>query len=158
MPYSHLILCHPLLLLPSIPPSIRVFSNESTLRMRWPTYWSFSLSISLSDEHPGLVCPRDSQKSSPAPQFKSINFSALSFPHSPTLTILTSKTYKGIPNSKESACNSRDLGSIPGLEYPLEKGMATHSSILAWKIPRAEEPGRWATVYRVTKSQTRLSN
>ena len=47
--------CHPLLLLPSIPPSIRVFSNESTLHMRWPKYWSFSLSISPSDEHPGLV-------------------------------------------------------------------------------------------------------
>ena len=55
MPSSHLILCHPLLLLPPIPPSIRVFSNESTLRMRWLKYWSFSLSISPSNEHPGLV-------------------------------------------------------------------------------------------------------
>ena len=55
MPSSHLILCHPLLLLPPIPPSIRVFSNESTLRMKWPKYWSFSLSISPSNEHPGLV-------------------------------------------------------------------------------------------------------
>ena len=55
MPSSHLILCHPLLLLSPIPPSIRVFSNESTLLMRWPKYWSFSLSISLSNEHPGLV-------------------------------------------------------------------------------------------------------
>ena len=54
MPSSHLILCR-LLLLPPIPPSIRVFSNESTLRMRWPKYWSFSLSISPSNEHPGLV-------------------------------------------------------------------------------------------------------
>ena len=54
MPSSHLILCHPLLLLPPIPPSIRVFSNESTLRMRWPKYWSFSLSIIPSTEHPGL--------------------------------------------------------------------------------------------------------
>ena len=52
MPSSHLILCHPLLLLPPIPPRIRVFSNESTLRMRWPKYWSFSVSISLSNEHP----------------------------------------------------------------------------------------------------------
>ena len=52
---SHLILCHPLLLLPPIPPSIRVFSNESTLRTRWPKYWSFSLRISPSNEHPGLV-------------------------------------------------------------------------------------------------------
>ena len=55
MPSSHLILCHPLLLRPSIPPSIRVFSNESTLRIRWPKYWSFSFSISPSKEHPGLV-------------------------------------------------------------------------------------------------------
>ena len=52
---SHLILCHPLLFLPPNPPSIRVFSNESTLRMRWPKYWSFSLSISPSKEHPGLI-------------------------------------------------------------------------------------------------------
>ena len=55
MPSSHLILCHPLLLLPPLPPSIRVFSNESTLRMRWPKYWSFSFSISPSNEHPGLI-------------------------------------------------------------------------------------------------------
>ena len=55
MPSSHLILCHPLLLLPPIPPSIRVFSNESTLHMRWPKYWSFSFSISPSNEHPGLI-------------------------------------------------------------------------------------------------------
>ena len=55
MPSSHLILCHPLLFLAPIPPSIRVFSNESTLHMRWPKYWSFSLSISLSDEHQGLI-------------------------------------------------------------------------------------------------------
>ena len=55
MPSSHLILCCPLLLLPPIPPSIRVFSNESTLRMRWPKYWSFSFSISPSNEQPGLI-------------------------------------------------------------------------------------------------------
>ena len=55
MPTSHLILCPPLLLLPPIPPSIRVFSNESTLHMRWPKYWSFSFSIIPSKEHPGLV-------------------------------------------------------------------------------------------------------
>ena len=54
MPSNHLILCRPLLLLPSIFPSIRVFSNESTLRIRWPKYWSFSFNISPSDEHPRL--------------------------------------------------------------------------------------------------------
>ena len=55
MPSSHLILCCPLLLLPPIPPSIRVFSSESTLHMRWPRYWSFSFGISPSNEHPGLI-------------------------------------------------------------------------------------------------------
>ena len=55
MPSSHLILCHPLLLLPPIPPSIRAFSNESTRRMRWPKYWSFRFNISPSNEHPGLI-------------------------------------------------------------------------------------------------------
>ena len=55
MPYNHLILCCPLLLLPSIFPSIRVFSNESALYIRWPKYWSFSFNISLSSEHPGLI-------------------------------------------------------------------------------------------------------
>ena len=88
--------CRSLLLLPPIPPSIRVFSNESTLPIRWPKYWSFSLSISPSNEHPGLVSFRmdwldllavqGTSKSSPALQFKSINSSALSFLHSPTLT------------------------------------------------------------------------
>ena len=58
MPSNHLILCRPLLLLPPIPPSIRVFSNESTLRMRGPKYWSFSFSISLSSEQPGLISLR----------------------------------------------------------------------------------------------------
>ena len=55
MPSNHLLLCHPLLLLPPIPPSIRVFSNESTLYMRWPKYWSFSFNINPNNEHPGLI-------------------------------------------------------------------------------------------------------
>ena len=59
MPSSHLTLCHPLLLLPSIFPSIRVFSNESALRIRWPKYWSFSFHISTSNEHPGLIFRMD---------------------------------------------------------------------------------------------------
>ena len=96
MPSSHLILCRPLLLLHPIPPRIRVFSNDSTLRMRWPKYWSFSFSIILSKEHPGLISFRTdwldllavqgTLESSPTPQFKSINSSMLSFLHSPTLT------------------------------------------------------------------------
>ena len=96
MPSSHLILCRPLLLLPTIPPTIRVFFNESTLCMRWPKYWSFSFSIISSKEIPGLISFRmdlldllavqGTQESSPTPQFKSINSSALSLLHSPTLT------------------------------------------------------------------------
>ena len=75
MPSNHLILCHPLLLLPSIFPSIRVFSSESVLHIRWLKYWSFSFSISPSNEYSGLISFRiDSQESSPMPQFKSINF------------------------------------------------------------------------------------
>ena len=93
---SHLILCRPLLLLPSIPPSFRVFSNESTLRVTWLKYWSFSFSISPSKEHPELISFRmdwldllavqGTQESSPTPQFKSINSLVLSFLQSPTLT------------------------------------------------------------------------
>ena len=96
MPSNHLILCLPLLLLPSIFPSIRAFSNELLLHIRWPQYWSFSFNISPSNEFKtdllqnGLVgspcSPRDSQESSPTPQFKSINSSVLSFLYSPTLT------------------------------------------------------------------------
>ena len=99
MPFSHLILCHPLLLLPPIPPSIRVFSNESALCMRWSKYWSFSFSINPSKEHPWLISfrmdwldllasPRDSQKYSPTPQFKSINSWVLSFLYGRTRTTI----------------------------------------------------------------------
>ena len=95
MPSNHLILCRPLLLLPPIPPSIRVFSNESILCIRWPKYWSFSFSISPSNEYSGLISFRMDwldllavQGSSPTPQFKSISSSALSLLHSPTLTTI----------------------------------------------------------------------
>ena len=97
MPSNHLILCHPLLLLPSIFSSIRVFSNESALHIRWPKYWSFSFSISLSNEYSGLISFRmdwlnllavqGTLKSLyPTPQFKSISSSVLSFLYSLTLT------------------------------------------------------------------------
>ena len=97
MPSNHLILCHPLLFLCSIFPSIRIFSSESILSIRWPKYWSFSFNISPSNQYSGTdflkdwlvgfpCSTRDSQESSPTPQFKSINSSALSFLHSPTLT------------------------------------------------------------------------
>ena len=95
MPSNHLILYHPLLLLPSFIPSTRVFSNESVLHIRWPKYWSFSVNSSplmktqdwSSLRLVGSPCsPRDSKESSPTPHFKSINSSMLSFLHSPTLT------------------------------------------------------------------------
>ena len=114
MPSNHLIFCRPILLLPSIFPSIRVFSNESALRIRWPKYWNFNFSISPYNKYSGLTSFRidwldllavqGTLRSFPTPQFKSINSLALSFLS--------------------------------------EKAMATHSSTLAWKIPWTEEPGR----------------
>ena len=97
MPSNHLILCRPLFLLPSIFPSIRVFSNESALCIMWPKYWGFSFNISPSNEHPGLIFLRMNwfdlfpvqgtlKESSQTPQVKSINSSVLSFLYSPTLT------------------------------------------------------------------------
>ena len=97
MSFKHLILCRPLLIQPSIFPNIMVFSTESVLHMRWPNYWSFSLSISPSIEYSGLISFRmdwldllavqgSLQESSPTPQFKSINSLVLSFLYSTTLT------------------------------------------------------------------------
>ena len=98
IPSHHLILCHPLLLLPSIFPRIRVFSNESAPHIKWPKYWSFSFSISPSNEYSGLIsfrigwfdlcCPRDSQEPSPTPQFESINSLVLSLLYGPDLTFI----------------------------------------------------------------------
>ena len=99
MPSNHLILCHPLLLPPSIFPSIRVFSDETVLHIRWPKYWSFSFNNQsfrwtlrtdlLQDGLVGSPCsPRDSQESSPTPQFKRISSSVLSFLYSPSLTFI----------------------------------------------------------------------
>ena len=95
IPSNHLILCHSLLL-PSIFPRIRVFSSELALHIRWPKYWSFSFSISPSNEYSGLISFRinwldllavqGTQESSPTPQFKRINSSMLSFLYGPTLT------------------------------------------------------------------------
>ena len=96
MPSSHLILCHPRLLSPLIFPSIRVFSNESVICVRWPKYWSFGFRISPSNEYAGVISFRmdwldllavqGTLESSPTPQFKSINSSAFSSLYSPTLT------------------------------------------------------------------------
>ena len=96
MPSNHLILCHPLLLLPSIFPRIRIFSNKSVLHIRWPKYWSFSFSISPSNEYSRLLSFRidwldllavqGTLKSSPTVKSKRINSSVLRFLYGPTLT------------------------------------------------------------------------
>ena len=96
MPSNHLILCHPLILLPPIFPRISISSNESVFHIRWPKYWSFSFSISPSNTYSGLISFRmdwldliavqGTQESSPTPHFKSINSLVLSFLYSPTLT------------------------------------------------------------------------
>ena len=103
-PSNDLTLCHHLLLLPSIFPNIRVFTNKSVLCIRWPKYWSFSFSTSPTNEYSVLISfridwfdlcsPRDSQESSPIPQFKSINSSVLSFLYGPLshLYMTTGKT------------------------------------------------------------------
>ena len=98
MPSNHLTLCCPFLLLPSIFPSIRVFSNESVVCIRWPKYCSFSLRISPSNEYSGLISFRidwfdllavqEIDKSSPTPQFKSINSLVLSLLYGPALTFI----------------------------------------------------------------------
>ena len=97
MPSNHLILCHPLVFLSSVFPSIRVFSNESILHIKWPKYWIFSFSISPFNEHSGLISfmidwfdllavQGTLKEFSPTPQFKSINSGALSFLYGPALT------------------------------------------------------------------------
>ena len=125
MPSNHLILCHPLLLLPSILPSIRVLSKESVLHIRWPKYWSFSFSISPSNEifrtdflYDWSPCsPRDSQESSPTPQFKSINSLALSFLYSPTPTFIHAAAAAKLLQSCSTLCDTID-GSPPGSPVP----------------------------------------
>ena len=134
MASSHLILCCPLLLLPSIFPSIRVFSSESALHIRWPKDWSFSFNISLSNEHPVLLyngmvgspcSPRDSQESSPTPQFKSINSLALSFLHSPIC--LSSVQFSSVAQSCPTLCDPMNH-STPGLpvHHQLPEFTQTH--------------------------------
>ena len=138
MPSNHLILCHPLLLLPPIPPSIRVFSNESTPRMRWPKYFSFSFSISPSSEHPELISFRmdwldllavqGTLKSFLTSQFRSIHSSALSFLHSPTLTSIhdhwkkhSLDYYKSLTMTETGEGNGNPL-QYSSLENPVDGG------------------------------------
>ena len=129
MQSSHLIFCRHLLFLPPIPSSTRVFSNESTFRMRWPKYWSVSFSISPSNEHPERIFlgwtgwislqSKGLSRVFSNTTFKSINFSTLSFLHSPPLTSIHDhwKNHSldwDLESGKESVCNAGDLVLIPG--------------------------------------------
>ena len=124
-PSSHLILCRPLFLLPPIPSSIRGFSNESSLHMRWPKYWSFSFSIIPSKEHPGLI------------SFRMDWLDLLAVPG-------TLKSLLQYHSSKASIllCSAFFSQLHSSHTLVMEKAMAPHSSTLAWKIPWIEEPGR----------------
>ena len=152
MPSNYLILCHPLLLLPSIFSSIRVFSSGSALCIRWPNFgtsastWSFQLIFRVDFLYDWLIwscCPRDSQESSSAPQFESINSMVLSLFYGPILTSLASlvaQMVKNLPVMRDTKVLSL------GLEDSLAKQMATHSSILAWRVPWTEESGKLQSI------------
>ena len=180
MPSNHLILCHPLLLPPSIFPSIRVLSNESAFRIRWPKYWTFSFNISPSKEHTGLISFRmdwldllavqgtlksllQHHSSKASVLWHSAFFTVqLSHPYMTTgkTTALTRQTFVGkimsllfnmLSRLVKASLVAQRLKHLPamretwvrflGWKDPLEKEMATHSNILAWRIPWTEEPG-----------------
>ena len=156
MPSSHLILCPPLLLLSPIPPSIRVFSNQSTLRMRWPKYWSFSFSIIPSKEHPGLISFRmdwldllavqgtlkslvQNHSSKASILWRSAFFIVqLSHPYLPGKSHGRRSLVGCSPWGREESDTTEQLHFH---FHALEKEMATHSSVLPWRIPGTGEPG-----------------
>ena len=125
MPSNHLILCCPLLLLPSIFPNIRVFSNESILHIRWPKYWSFSFSISTFNEYSGLISYRIDWFDLLAVQGALKSLLQL---HSSKASILQYSAFF------ETSLVVQMVKNLPTMQIPLEKEMATHSSTLAWKI------------------------
>ena len=123
MPSNHLTLCHPLLLLLSVFPSIRDFSNESSVHISWPKYWSFSFSISPSTEYLGLI------------SFRIVWFYLLAVQGALKSTIIMVPPVQSFENINSSV-----------LSLLLEKEMAIHSSILAWRVPWTKEPGRLQSV------------
>ena len=160
MPSNHLILCYPLLLLPSIFPSIKVFSSESALCIRWPKYWSFSLSVNPSNEYSGLISFRidwfalltiqgtlksllHSSKASIL-QHSAFFMSQFSHPHMTT-------RFPGGSDGKESG----DLGSILGLGRSPGGGHGNPFQYSCLENPM-DRGAWWATVHRIPKSQTRL--
>ena len=135
MPSSHLILCRPLLLLPPIPPSIRVFSNESTLRMRWQKYWNFSFSISPSSEYPGLITLRMDWLDLLAVQG---THKSLLQHHSSEASILWCSAFFIVRLSHPYMTTGKTIALTR--QFTSEKAVAPHSSTLAWKSPWTEEP------------------
>ena len=142
MPSNDLILCHPLLLLTLIPPSIRVFSNESALHMRWPKDWSISFSISPSKEHPGLISFRMDWLDLLAVQGTLKSFLQH---HSSKASIILRSAFFTFQLSHPYMTTGKTIAltrwTLVGKVMSLLKAMATHSSTLAWKISWAEEPG-----------------
>ena len=142
MPSNYLILCGPLLLLPLIFPSIRVFSNELALRIRWPKYWRFSFSTSPSNEHPGLISFRMDWLDLLAVQG---TLKSLLQHHSSKTSILRYSAFFMVQLSHPYMTTGKIItlttGTFVSKVMSLLKEMATHSRILAWKIPWTEEPG-----------------
>ena len=153
MPSNHLILCRPFLLLPPIPPSIRIFSSESALRLRWPKYWSFSFNISLSNEHPGLISFIMDWLDLLAVQG---TLKCLLQHHSSKTSILWCSAFFIVQLSLPYMTTRKTIaltrwtfiGKVMSLLFNMlsrlvtEKAMAPHSRTLAWKIPWMEETGR----------------
>ena len=153
MPSNHLILCHPLLLPPSVFPSIRVLSNESVLGFRWPKYWSFSFSINPSNEYSGLISFRIDWLDLLAVQE---TLKSLLQHHSSKASILQGSAFFTVQPSHPYLTTGKTIaltkqtfvGKVISLLFNMlsrlvmERAMAPHSSILAWKIPWMEEPGR----------------
>ena len=158
MPSSRLILGRPLLLLPPIPPSIRVFSNDSTLRMRWPKYRSFSFSISPSKEHPGLISFRMDWLDLLAVQgtLKSLLQHHSSKPSILQCSVLQSPTLNPYMTTGKTIALTRQtfVGKVISLLYIMLSRLVhwrrqwhpTHSNTFAWKIPWTEKPGRLQSV------------
>ena len=166
MPSNNLILCCPLLLLPSIFPRVRIFSNESALCIRWPNYWNFSFSICPSNGYSGLISFRVDwfdllavqgtlksllqHHTSKASIFRCSAFFMVHLSH-PWETSLVAQMVKRLPTMRETRVQSL------GWEDSLEKAMASHSSTLAWKIPCMEEHC-WLQSMGLQKSWTQLSD
>ena len=169
LPSSHLLLCRPLLILPPIPPSIRVFSNESTLRMRWPKYWSFSFSIILSKEHPGLIsCRMDwsdllAVQGTPKSLLQHHSSKASILQHSAFFTVQFSHPYMTTGKTK-ALTRWTFVGKVMSLLFNMLSRLvitflprSNHSSILTWRILWTEDPGGLYSPWG-SRSQSWLSN